>query len=272
MNNIEKINKKIKELGKNNVTLKIVLVLMAVDIIILLINSLYFKTNLSDYTTGILTEIVGMIITIVFIEKLFNKNKEEKLVIEEKNKIIRNDKVLQILIERYEELFYSVVTPIKSRNENEEIKMPEKFKMSDMKDLFVHPLYARYGITESSIVSFLDIETEIKNYIIESLRTIDFKYNKEIQEMFLKFVTISTKYDTKKAIYEADKLKSGNKKYIEVIFETLEKNGDEFLERMLNGEIKHANIMHPYAFLYIMMNREREIINQYKKLIKRIRN
>lgn len=253
-----------KKLGVNGI---IIPVLVIIEILIFIFNTLCLETEISDYTTGIFTEIIGMLITIIFVEKLLNSSEEKESIKEEKDKIIRMNNVLQMLIERYKILFYSVATPMEKRNYEEAIQMPEEFKMSDMKDLFDNPLDIRYGITESSVVNFLQIEEKIRDYIIETLRTIDFKYNRKLQELLMNFVKISIYYDSRKAIFEANKTSAGEKYITDWVSEGLKEQGDKFYEEVTGGSCKNANLLHPYYNLYIMMNNERNIINKYNDII-----
>lgn len=193
----------------------IIPVLVIIEIIIAIFNICFLETEISDYTTGTFTEIIGMLITIIFIENLLNYSKEKESINEEKDKIIRMNNVLQMMIERYKILFYSVATPRERQNYEDTIQMPEDFKMSDMKDLFKCPLDTRYGFIESSVVDFLQIEEEIREYIIDTLRTIDFKYNKNIKEILMNFVKESIYYDSRKAIFEAGKTSAGQKNITE---------------------------------------------------------
>lgn len=258
-----------KKLGVNST---IILVLVIMEILIFIFNVCCLETEISDYTTGIFTEIIGMLITIIFIDKLLNSSKEKESINEEKSKIIRMNNVLQLLIERYKILFYSVATPIEKQNYEEITQMPEEFKMSDMKDLFKNPLDIRYGIAESSVVNFLQVEEKIRDYIIETLRTIDFKYNKKLQEILMNFVKESIYYDSRKVIFEANNTRAGEKCIADWVSEVLQERGDKFYEDMIKGKCKNANLLHPYCYLYIMMNNERNIINKYNDVVNEIIN
>ena len=86
----------------------------------------------------------------------------------------------------------------------------------------------------------------------------------------MEFINISINYDSKNAILEADKLIMGKKKAIEVIPKLIEENGEEFLKNLLSGNIKSGNLLHPYAYLYIMLNKERDVVKKYEKAINEI--
>lgn len=238
--------------------------------------NIYFNpVKLSDYTTGLVTEFFGIIVTVIFVQVLFDRKSIKDAQRDEIDAIKRADKVMQLYIEEYVSDFYNVSTPLANRTGS--VCMPERFELSDMCDLFLMSLNINSRMYTRCIDLFDAIELTLRNYIIELLVNIDFKYNKNLEELLLEFVKISATYDMREAIKSSSEIitSSSEKKYegqkfSVLISDMLRNEGNEFYKRFDTDEKNVSHPLAPYVFIYIKMNKERDLINEYQNIIKAI--
>lgn len=223
------------------------------------------KEILYDLCIGIFSALI-----LVWIIDDINNNIQEKRAKErELVEIKRVNRVLQQYIERYEILYYCVVTPIKNRDFSN-VSMPEDFKLSDMKDLHKTSLLANEPIMGSAIESFIDIEDQLRNRIDSILEKVNFEYYSEIRDILLEFLEASLKCNSRNNILQAKNINAGDEPYIKSIYDLLENNADKFYDDIKNGKQFSGGAYHPYITMYEMMKAERKIIIKYEKEIKKI--
>ena len=204
-------------------------------------------------------------ILVCFIDEIEKHIQEKKIRKDERESIRRFDQVLKLYIEQYVLLFYCVATPLESRK-FDNIEMPNEFKLKDMRDLHLLTLLVKENPTSSSVEAFLEIELGLRRQIISIIEKFDFEYYSAFKELFLDFIRVSLKYDSRKAILFNQSLEQQAR----FVSELLKNNADEYLAAMLRGEHMSGNLAHPYIFLYLMMNEERDIILHYQQEIKNL--
>ncbi len=244
--------------------------IIAIILLVLLFGLFFFNfymydIELKEYLSGIVTEILGIIITVAFVQVIFDRKNINDEKEAELSKIKKADSILQIYIEKYITLYYCVVTPMTDRD-FKKVEMSEDFTLSSMRDLYKTSSLAYFGIFRPSIDSFIEIELELQKYMISMLENIDFKHHDSIREEILKFVELSLNFEYRSNLFEVKTIISGGEKLVDSIDKKLEQNGDAFYKQYKEGEIKNANLLLPYASLHDLMLNERSIINKYLKM------
>lgn len=229
------------------------------------IDPVLVKEIFYDLAIGIFSAMILVWFIDEISERIRKKNSQEK----EKMEIKRFDKVLQCYLNQYKTFYYCVATPLERRN-FDDIEMPENFTLRDMKDLHYSTILAKERITRSSVSAFLQIEFDLRQQIISIIEHHEFNYYPKFVDIFLKYIDVSLDYDSRSAILTPSSPSVNGKPWYDNIKDLLENNADEYYERMKQGEDVGGNIVHPYIFLYEMMNAERDLINEYQKEIQNL--
>lgn len=261
---LKKIINRIQKYLKSPAGISSIVILLIVLILILL-NQSIFQTDISDYTSGLVTELIGMIITICFVQSLFDRKNEKDMQNNENKQIRRADKVFQVYYAKYVEYFNNITSKTYSQNST----LNEHFQMSDMSGLYRIPNNLLDGLVTSSCIElFFCFELKIREIFIEMLNNIDFKYNSEIEEILEQFIESSITFDPRKTLLNAQNIKVGEKNMAEEDAKTLENEGNDFYKKYITEEkTPPASVLTPYLILYVLLNEEKDIINRYQKVI-----
>lgn len=229
------------------------------------IDPILAKEMFYDLAIGIFSAMV----LVWFIDEINERISKRKSQEKEKAEIKRFDKVLQCYIDQYTTFFYCVATPLESRDFRA-VAMPKKFTLKDMRDLHRTSLLVNQKITRGSVESFLQIELDLRREIISIIERYDFNYYPKFISIFLNFVQASLEYDCRSAILAPAALNLGDKSWEDSVRELLDNKADEYYNRIKQGEELGGTIVHPYMFLYDMMNAERNLIEEYQEEIKKL--
>jgi len=245
-------------------------VLLIIALILIIINKLLFKQVLVDYISGTITEIFGIIITILFVQLIFDKKSTDNKKDEELKKIIRSDKIICLLIERYTSFLhymthdYKVVFSINP-------SLNTDFNISDMKGLHRKSLNENTGRDRSTISLFYESELELRNIFMSLIQNIDFNFFPEISSLLLEYIKVSYQFDARSEILNNERLRSGpdKKNFTLIIEEYLEKSAEKILNEYLEGKMLYRNMLLPYINLYIMLIKQKNILIKYNENIKK---
>jgi hypothetical protein len=237
--------------------------------ILIILNHLnIINEEISNYSFGLVTEIIGIIITVIFVDLLFKR----KNLIDEKNNeaksIMRMHKIFKLYFNDYRVMYNCVVTPIKDRHLEMKAYDNGNFELKDMSDLYKISTIFPLGMFKPVIESFIEMEHRLRYYIISMLSNIDFKYDIELSDILIDFIKISITYDSSSEILDIKNQRYGEKKAVDIISEDLIKLGDDYYKKYLKGE-GHLTLIHPFIFLYEMMKKEREVLLKYFETIKK---
>lgn len=221
--------------------------------------------NINNILFGIGTNLLGIIVTVSFVQHFLDEQSSKTEHKEENDKIKRYNRYMEILISRYIMYYTCVITPIDKRNKVQ-VALSLDFNFEDMCDLYKESLYTCEGIYESSIELFYKAEERLRNYMIEMVQNIDFKYNEPLKEIILQFIEKSAGYDMRGAILNNVKVFMGNKKMTEVIMENMKDRNAGWIEREKTGKL-NSNVMLPYVQLYKLLKIEAELLCQYEKYV-----
>ncbi|WP_022766624.1 hypothetical protein [Butyrivibrio sp. XPD2006] len=229
--------------------------------------------SINNILIGIATNLIGIVITVSIIQSILDKQDEKKAYLEEKDKILRYDIIMQLLIQRYFMLLYAVITPLEKRGEVslEEVTKRD-IKFEDMRDLYKSSPYLTDGILEPSIVLFYNAEEQLRNHMMTMINNIDFKYHPEIASLYMKFINDSIAYDTRGTIKGNINVLLGNGKMSEKIMKDIAADSTyKWVERFDKGELE-SNMMVPYIILYKLILSEREMTIEYQRMVDKLKS
>ena len=228
-----------------------------------------YLANTVNIIVCISTNLLGIIVTVSFVQFFFNKQDAKNCCLEEKNKIMRYHTVLQILIQRYCMFYSSVTTPISDRNvTHPQLTLLKDFKFEDMRDLYKSSAYITDGILTPSIELFYKAEEQLRNFIIMMCNNIDFKYYPNISKCFLSFISSSLSMDVRGTVLGNVNIFSENKRISECAVQMIKENTQEdWVTKFDSGKLT-GNLIVPYIILYKLLNIEKKLIIDYLNQIK----
>lgn len=198
--------------------------------------------------------VFSAMILVWFIDEISNHIQERQSQEKEKAAIKRFDKVIQKYIERYTVMFYCVATPIENRDFTQ-VTMPENFTLKDMRDLHQTTLLMSEGLSDAAVKSFLEMELALRREFISLVEQHDFDYYSKFIDIFLDFIQVSLTYDSRASILEVPNKTCGGKPFSTSVHDLLDQYGNDFYEKYLAGEEGGGNTMHPYVYLYELMEK-----------------
>lgn len=225
--------------------------------------------NINNILFGLATNLLGIIVTVSFVQHFIDRQNEKNEYREENLKIKRYDRFMSVLLTRYLMYFNCVTTPMEKRSENNPLRLSSQFEFKDMCDLHKQSLYTCEGIFESSIELFYKSEEILRNYMIEMIQNIDFKYNEQLKEIIMEFVEKSIEYDMRGAVLGNMTTHSGGKQMTETIMEYIKEPSYDWVGKGQRGEL-NSNMMLPYVQLFNLLKIEIELIGSYKNYIANI--
>lgn len=251
-------------------------VLMIINIMLfILIFSTYGESFLSMETAntvnniliGIATGLIGIVVTVSFVQYIFEKKAEEQTRNDEIITIKRYNKYMNTLIIKYTMFYISVTTKLENRNKVD-LNNPfcHKFKFSDMADMYKTSMYLSEGFSEPSIVLFYRAEEKVREYMLKMLENIDFKYNKCLEKVLLDFVTKSVDLDMRGNILNARNTTLGKKMMSEVVSEYIAEEKYDWLGKFKRDELK-GNMMFPYVVFYYNIQDQMRLLQEYSEYI-----
>lgn len=229
--------------------------------------------TINNILIGIATNLLGIVVTISFVQYFLDKQNEAEERDDEVKTIKRYDKYMQTLIRRYLMFYMSVTTRIKDRNStNLEKPFEHNFKFADMADMYHTSMFISEGVLEPSIVLFYKAEEKLRDYMLRMLENIDFKYNPELEELLLSFTTKSVDLDMRGQILGAINTRMGQSgKATEEVAKWIEDETCDWVGKFGRGELQ-GNLMLPYVTFYYTIQDQVRMIREYKEYIKRINN
>ena len=246
------------------------LVLLILALLLMLIDQYIFKTKFGDYVSGTITEILGIIVTILFVQYLFDKKSKSDQRLEELLKITRADRIVGVMIDRYS-LFFHRMTHDYSKLASVKQSLDVNFNISDMKYLHEKCLLMNTDPSRSSVSIFYENELELRNIFISLIQNIDFEYFPEISLFLLDYINASFQNDSRGEILNNERLSLNGKPHINNIRSLLENNAEDYLKELQGGKLKHySNAMFPYVRLYVMIMVQKEALVKYKIALENI--
>jgi len=226
------------------------------------------------YVTGIATEIIGMIITTIFVQWLFDRSDEKKKQMDEAGMILRADRIVSLLINNYE-IYLSWITHDEQTGET--APLDRAFSITDLQ--YVHDicLSMMKDYTRSRVSLFLENELELRKLFTSLIQNIDYQFNDEILQCQIEFVSLSIKWDVREGILKNETMTFGDgekkQRFTDEIKRWLSDGTAEKIQKaLLEGTLDHSNEMQIYVLLYEMIDRQRLLLVAYREFIKELRS
>ena len=229
--------------------------------------SIETANTINNILIGIATGLIGIVVTVSFVQYAFDKQDEAKERKFEITAIKRYDKYMRTLILKYLMFYLAVTTRLNNRNNVDvENAFNHSFKFSDMADMYLTSAYINENLMEPSIVLFYRYEDKLREYMLRMLENIDFKYNAGLEEILLDFVTKSMDLNMKGNILGALNTMFGNKKASEEISKDIANEQNDWLEMYNKGKLK-SNTMLPYVIFYYTIQDQVRLLKKYNDYI-----
>ena len=223
--------------------------------------------NFNSFLIGLATNLLGIIVTVSFVQYFIDKQNIEKERREEAAKILRYHKIMILLIERYTLFFQCVTSTIEKRSECvKSMDLLRDFSFSDMADLYKLSTVLSVELLRPSIELFYEAEQMLRNYMIEMIKNIDFKYNKNIENVLIEFIKKSKEMDVSGVIINNQQILFGNKKSSEEVSQSIKEEKNKWVEKYLQGQL-YSNQMTPYVMLFLLLKEEGRLVTEYQRLI-----
>ena len=241
-------------------------ILIIIIFTLMQINSFIYGTTYENYIIGIVTGFIELIITVSFVQYVFDNKKMNDEKQNELERISRLNIILSLYIENYTIYYNKISTPMGNERGKVSSKVFKKdFKLSDMYDLYKPSLLMRDEMYKSVIEMFYVMEKNIREIMIQILINQEFKYYVCIRDLFLGFIDISIKYDSSEAVISYKNL---NMRSNLDISKFLKEDADDLFEKFKEGNLENGNLVHPFIMLYYAMLFEANILEQYNNFIK----
>lgn len=220
--------------------------------------------NINNILIGLSTNLLGIIVTVSFVQYFIDRQDEQEEKKEEIKEIARYNKVMNILIERYIMYYNCITTPIEKRCNSNSLQFKSDFPFEDMCDMYLASFYLCESFSEPSIVLFYKAEESLRNYMIRMLEGIQFKYNNKLQDIIIDFIEKSLDYDVRGAI-----IGNINSPVLDLIKKWIKDPNHKWVEKAHNNELG-SNSMLPYVQLYDLLKMESALIIQYQNYLRNL--
>lgn len=230
----------------------------------------FTANNVNSLLISLGTNFIGIWITISFVQYFLDKQNEKDEKHQEIATILRYNRVMNILLQRYFRYCFCVTTPIAARNKYVSFTPNTEFVFSDMCDMYNTTAFAIDNIMEPAIVSFYKSEDKVYRHVHRMIENIPFKYNKNLAKILMNISEIRLTLDSKDAILGNMNSMPGERPLSETISEYIKSNANDWVKMFDMGQLQ-SNIMLPYVLLYKRLKKEIELFNEYQKCIEQLK-
>lgn len=223
--------------------------------------------NINNILIGLATNLLGIIITVSFVQYFIDKQDEEEERREEIALIKRYDRFMNILIQRYIIYFKCVSIPMERRSSNSSINKDFVFK--DMCDMYRPSGYMYDGLLEPSVALFYSAEEKLRNYMIKMIEMIPFKYNHLLKECITTFIQQSLLMDVRGTVLGNRTIRAGSTSMDREAERAIKDSDEDIVEKFHNNEVQ-SHVLTPYLVLYDLMKIEIQLITAYQDYIENL--
>ena len=166
------------------------------------------------------------------------------------------------------EFFQCMTSPINKRAEVAKSKdLQRDFAFSDMAELYNLSAVLSVELLRPTVELFYEAEHELRDYMVEMIKNIDFKYHSEIENILTEFIMKSREMDVSGVIINNQKVMAGNKKQSEEAAQNIREDEKyKWVEQFSQGQL-NGNLMTPYVVLYLLMKTEGQLLTEYQRLV-----
>ena len=224
--------------------------------------------NIDNILIGLATNLIGIMVTVSFVQYFIDKQNKKEECKEEIEKILRYNKIMKLLIARYTLFFQCVTSPIEKRTKYAlSNDLMRDFSFSDMADLYKLSAVLTVELLKPSIELFYEAEQALRNYMVEMIKNIDFKYNRKIENVLIEFIGQSQEMDVSGVIINNQQIFVGNIKQSDEVSQYIKDDiQHKWVDRYLQGNLS-AHLMRPYVTLYLLLKIEGRLLTEYQQLI-----
>ena len=262
------MHKKLKSLGKRFVEKCRVLLGKPATIVSLVIIGMVivlhiaFVRNFCEYPAGIITECIGILVTVIFVQVIFDKKGKNDTRIKERNDILHVDKLLSIYFIRYNKCFDRLI----SQTGNTVKK--DNFEYKDLANIYASASSGQDGLFRPAVECFFEIEQRIVSFLEQTLATKSFEFYPQIQRLFEDFICTHIYADVSSFILETANLHIGNEEVrkhdVKMIAESTQETYEFYKAK------SSLNVHTPYIILFQLLKEERRIYLEYLREVQKI--
>ena len=223
--------------------------------------------NINNILFGIATNLLGIIVTVSFVQFFIDKQNHDVEKQNELEEILKYNRVLSIFIEQYT-LYYRCITTPFSEDMRTDYKLNRDFAFQDMCDMYKQNRYIAEGLFEPAISIFYKFEGMIREYMMSMLENVSFKYYIEVENILEEFVEKSFSLDTRGIILGNISVMSGKEKITDIVSKSIKDTTNDWIEIISHS--KNANIMAPYVQLYFLLKEEADLLIKYKEEVDKL--
>ena len=218
---------------------------------------------------GMVPGLIGIAITISFVQHSINQQAEKFAREAERKKIIRYDRLVQSVFVHYHASLIALTISQDERSHGN-VRISSEFPFENLKDMYKASLLTNYGPLRPSIEFYFEQEEKLRDSLVRMSENIDFKYYPKLLEVIMSFLEISLGLDMRSAIRAEMITRHGNEPAtkLDAVY-IAEETKYKWCERFEKGELG-ANVMVPYVLLYKQLRGEIMIMEGYKAVIKEI--
>ena len=204
--------------------------------------------------------VLGVVIIGMFINAIAYAKSDNDKMINDKNKLIKFNRIISIDIEFY--LLYAAVisSPIEKRSPS---VLNKDFDFKDLRDLFKTSLRLRDSHYEPAVKYYFIHLRRLENSITELIQNVDLSYWGELQIECIKFLEVCRNNDFSESILNQPNVRIGDEK------------ASDFDVKMIaeyQGEVEYrpSNSINKYVALYEMLKFSFNFIDYYQSVVKEI--
>ena len=252
----------------NNISVKISIPLLLIGTILIIFPFFSISINnrevYNNISIGLGTNIYGLVITILFIQRILDKHNIEKDIKEEKQKIIRFNSLTQISIADYITSFQDLTTPIGTTQ-----NLNLNFSFEDIQYLYCSSLLIT-KLQKSKIMVFFENEKKLENDLLRMISEINFFYYPEIRDIIICFIKEIKENDVCDGIIANKKISAGNRTLGDLAVDMIKDNKNQDWITKFDNNLLRGNIIVPYVVLYKSLHKQISLIIEYQNLIKKV--
>ena len=230
----------------------------------------FTANNVNSLLISLGTNFIGIWITISFVQYFLDKQNEKDEKHQEIATILRYNRVMNILLQRYFGYCFCVTTPIAERNKYDSFTPNPEFAFSDMCDMYKTVALTIDNLMDPVIVSFYKSENKIYRFVDRMIENIPFKYNMNLAEILMDISEIHLTLDSKEAVLGNINIMSDGRPLSETVSDYIKNNSEDWVKIFDMGQLQ-SNIMLPYVLLYKRLKKEIELFNEYQKCIEQLK-
>jgi hypothetical protein len=215
------------------------------------------NSPLQDYVRGIFTETIGILLTVLVVERLFELHDRKQEREQEIESLRNSHRVCVQYINRFHLYAYQVITPINIRaNKVLATRCPETWEFNDMRDLFSESLLIFDGQTPS-VLRCLATLRDLQLHIEGILARLPLQYFPQLSGTLLHFIESVGRVDLYEGIKFDSEARLGEEKM------------KDFVKKMIANhqgkpEYRGSNVITKYVALYYVLQDAVKLLNQYE--------